>query len=89
LASELFDVGVSAALFGGDGLVGWSGIAHGDVVAVAVVEFEAAVGFADDGPVSFVHAAVAAVAAQEHAVVDVGGSEVVPLVDVVGVAVFG
>ena len=88
-AGELFEVGAVAALFGGDGFDAGSGFARCDVVAVAVGELEAAVGVSDDVPVPFVHAAMAAVAAQEHAVVDVGGSLVVPLVYVVGVAVFG
>jgi len=59
------------------------------VVAVSVVEVEAAVGVPLDVPVAFVDAAVAAVSAEEHAVVDVGGSVVVLFGEVVGVAVFG
>ena len=86
---ECFEVGAAAALFGGDGFDAWSGFAGCDVVAVAVGEFEAAVGVPGDVPVAFVYSAMAAVAAQEHAVVDVGGSLMVPFVDVVGVAVFG
>ena len=86
---ELFEVGAVAALFGGDGFDAGSGLAGCDVVAVAVGEVEAAVGVAGDVPVAFVYAAMAAVAAQEHAVVDVGGSVVVPFGEVVGVAVFG
>ena len=59
----MFEVGALAALFGGDGLDLWLGVAGCDVVAVAVGEVELAVGVAFDVPVAFVHAAMAAVAA--------------------------
>ena len=85
----MFEPGASAALLGEDGFDSWSGFAGCDVVAVAVGELEAAVGVPDDLPVAFVHAAMAAIATEEHAVVYVGRSLVVPFVDVVGVAVFG
>ena len=59
----MFEVGASAALFGGNGFYARLRFAGCDVVAVAVEELEAAVGVPDDFPVAFVHAAMAAVAA--------------------------
>ena len=85
----MFEVGVSTALFGKDRFDAGFGFAGCDVVAVAVGELDAAVGVPDDFPVAFVYAAMAAVATEEHAVFDVGGSVVVPFGEVVGVAVFG
>src|SRR5262249_18275725 len=82
-------MGALAALPGEDGFDARLGFGRRDVVPVAVGEFESAVPAPDHLPMPFVHAAMAAVAAEQHPVVEVGGSFVVPLVHVVGVAAFG